>query len=392
MDPRLQAGVVRAIYDGQPQPTFTCSTSNCTWDPVATLGVCNECADVTNRVIVNCSPSGPRVPGDDCVYEFPFGSSASQSLMAGFYFVVDGFTKPTRWNASSYVPIRTDVATNAMSAILSRTAALQLPPKLGNQTSKARAYDCDFRLCVKTYQNFTVINGVAQVGVVTEDTLLQGGSYFDNKLGLSLQKLVQNSNRNGRSGANAATYLITTSDLASIQHYLNELLSSGWYEDGPATQLNPQVNGSASNSPDIGREMSNAADIPNAFHNIAEAMTEVMRTSRNSTQQPGHAFVQKTIISIQWAWLAYPIALMLMSMALHLIVVLESRRRGLPAWRNSRLALLFMRVEDLTSPEERAAAARDAWHKPQNLTKLARGVRVRISRGKRGERVFLKEE
>ena len=126
-------------------------------------------------------------------------------------------------------------------------------------------------------------------------------------------------------------------------------------------------------TPNIGLALSQTDDISSLMQSIADSMTEVFRTSANSTAYAGIGLNTVTFISITWAWLTLPIALVLMTFAMLIIVIARNHGRRIPAWKSSSLALLFhdlkgwekseLELLDVRAPRalERKAAAITAY-------------------------------
>ena len=60
MDPVLKANVYNALFNSDPThswaiPQYTCPTGNCTWDPVATLGIRTVCSNISSQLKTTCS-------------------------------------------------------------------------------------------------------------------------------------------------------------------------------------------------------------------------------------------------------------------------------------------------------------------------------------------------
>ena len=83
-------------------------------------------------------------------------------------------------------------------------------------------------------------------------------------------------------------------------------------------------------APTFGLAMYNADNLTTMVGNIADSMTNSMRTAQNNiTTVNGTALVIETYIHIEWKWLSLPIIISVLSLVLLIVVMTHSHIRGM---------------------------------------------------------------
>ena len=122
-------------------------------------------------------------------------------------------------------------------------------------------------------------------------------------------------------------------------------------------------------APTVGLAMYNSNNLTMTIENIADSMTNAMRTTQsNLTSADGTALVIQTYIHIEWRWLALPILIALLSLILLIVVVIRTHNSGvegqatyhslakyiltmmLTVWKSSSLPLLLHDVQGWNDP------------------------------------------
>ena len=124
------------------------------------------------------------------------------------------------------------------------------------------------------------------------------------------------------------------------------------------------------------------------FSNISDSMTAYIRQSHTTSMgstvlnddqaapAPGHVFQTETCIEVRWGYLAFPIALVLLTMIFLVAVIMEtSRHHEADAWKSSALALLFHGLDPRTRDLHGAG-----MESLEEMEKAAKGMRVRLRR------------
>ncbi|SLM34292.1 hypothetical protein LPUS_03036 [Lasallia pustulata] len=127
------------------------------------------------------------------------------------------------------------------------------------------------------------------------------------------------------------------------------------------------------------------------FSNISDSMTAYIRQSNSSdghtlfnddqaAPAPGHVWQTETCIEVRWGYLAFPIALVLLTMIFLVAVIMEtSHHQEADAWKSSALALLFHGLDPRTRDLQGAG-----MESMKEMETAAKGMRVRLRRGERG--------
>ncbi|GME48527.1 uncharacterized protein LTHEOB_5448 [Neofusicoccum parvum] len=119
-----------------------------------------------------------------------------------------------------------------------------------------------------------------------------------------------------------------------------------------------------------------------AWASLADSMTANMRRNgdaSNSAPAAGVALRTETCISVRWAWLAFPAALLLLTVVFLVVTIVESAGRA-PGrmWKGSPLALLFHGLDGEVG-ERYGAVGR-----VEDMEAVAKRVRVRMGDEGRG--------
>lgn len=65
----------------------------------------------------------------------------------------------------------------------------------------------------------------------------------------------------------------------------------------------------------------------------------------------GDAFAEEFFVHVRWQWIVLPASLEIASLVLLILVIIHSRREGIPLWKSSILALIYHGVEELRGQE-----------------------------------------
>ena len=116
--------------------------------------------------------------------------------------------------------------------------------------------------------------------------------------------------------------------------------------------------------------LSESPDIPMTMDNVASAMTNYFRNSSNATVV-GQAGQSEVYICVTWPWIALPALLVSAGTVFLILVMLETKRRGVCVWKTSELAVLFHGLGGL---EQEFAAI----NSESEIEHVAGGIRVRM--------------
>ncbi|KAI0852740.1 hypothetical protein F5Y00DRAFT_272400 [Daldinia vernicosa] len=381
---QMQAAIIKAVSEQPQPPAAICSTGNCTWPPITTLGVCADCTNVTRQVNITCP--GPTVANHgqyQCDYGMPSGRNIS-----GFMFRAgaSGDVFPTRWNSSA-LSLGDNPGDAGSDALLAYIEAVQLKAAFDYGTDdmssvlrQPTAWTCSFALCAKTYDSLSMTNGEMSTSTPTEDIMVLTGNTTNQTTpvggGLSGLSFYQGLKVNSSSSSEDA-YRINQADYANLANYLTELFSTGWGERGFGASNRVQQ----STAPNLGWGLSEAEDLAQTVRSIAEGMTEIMRNSRNSTPIAGEALRTRVYIEVQWGWMALPLTLIVLSLFLLVVMVVRTHRSDLPVWKSSSIALLSHEVIGW-------APGDGVLRETSTLQKEAKDISVTLPNGSQDMRFF----
>lgn len=123
-----------------------------------------------------------------------------------------------------------------------------------------------------------------------------------------------------------STVLMLDYEVMGLSHFLADILSHG-------------INTSTTQS-FLSVAVLPGNNVSAVMANVATSLTNAMRMGLNSTVVRGVVWQQQTVIRIQYAWLALPMALLLLSAAL-LAASMLGYRSGAPVWKSSAYALWY---------------------------------------------------
>jgi hypothetical protein len=90
----------------------------------------------------------------------------------------------------------------------------------------------------------------------------------------------------------------------------------------------------------------NLASVQSTFDKIAQSMTVHIRNEGNASYSApalGHVINQETCVQVRWAWLAYPVAVVLLLVIFFAAMIWETGRdvHRVHGWKSSPLALMY---------------------------------------------------
>ena len=323
-----------------------CLGSECNWNSTSTLAICSSCEDVTEVVERDCTFWENDI-GGFCDWTFPNGVVLGSSNASEYW---------TKWNSSAndmyhrYINYPTLGGVDSPAkAVLTIFGAVTLK----GPGDPGRALMCGFNMCAKTYDNISSSNGSPRKRVVDE-VALKTSAYqqfcrdaFDGATHRNISDCGEGATTNQKllvSGENHppmnTSYEINMSDFANIGDYLQELFSVSITSDMLYKRGGFNENQTAF-TPNVGAFLADSLDVNKTIQNVAESMTESMRTCPNSTAHTGVALVNKTFIQVQWEWLALPMTLLVMTTVLLITVIIQTHRQKAVVWKSSSLAMLF---------------------------------------------------
>ncbi|KAK8063725.1 hypothetical protein PG996_008377 [Apiospora saccharicola] len=371
---QLQSAVISAAFGVNPNFELTCPTSNCTFPPVSTLGICSTCEDVVDRTNTVCAQnkgSGATVCNTTVPRQLLPPSNFTWSVAsdaAGQYANV--------WNSSSaaVTPEMVTVLTGyGQPAVLAAFTALKLDRSLfrssDRPTKPSQVNQCMLAYCLKTYNNITVHNSKTNIGPIDEQIMhISSHEFFRDPPQTGNYLFTMQAYADGKtSGPN---YTMNWFDHLNLGRYMYDVfnstvgLSVGTYGPGDGGKM----------APSFGLAMYNADNLTTMVGQIADSMTNSMRNNQNNvTSAEGITFANETFIHIEWKWLALPVSVSVLSFVLLIAVMINSKRHGVQVWKSSSLPLLFYGLEGWDKEHTRG------FESPHDLHKRSKAMKGQVN-------------
>lgn len=298
-----------AVYDGvfaignhaDRNIQYNCPTGNCTWPVFSTLAVCSRCEDITSLVEKTCNntgcymlslPNGPTLTG--------FGGQINASV--------------------------TNISANLYDIQASVIKFTSLISKRIEDPNHALAVECAMWYCVQTYSASVENSVISQKALASwrndSATLAQSSDLFYNVSTFNLT-------------TDTDTAMFRVSYLAAKA--LNTFMAKTFTGNGGMN-----TTGSAFSS-DIMQALYDTNNLTARIGNLAISMTNNIRQQNDTVARPSHgtAWKSETYVHVRWAWLSFPIALIVLALAFLVGSIIETAHRDILVWKSSNLALLF---------------------------------------------------
>ena len=298
-----------AIYDGvfaigdnaDRNIQYTCPTGNCTWPEFSSLAVCSRCENITLLVEKSCNDTG--------CYMLSLPNGPTLSGLGG------------QINAS---------VTNISSSLSAIQASVfkfsSLISKRVKDPDAAFAIECAMWYCVQTYTASVDDSVISQKALASwrndSATLTQSSDLLYNISAFNISTATD-------------TTIFRVSHLAA--EALNSFMSRTFTGSGGINNT-----GSAFSS-DTMQALYNTNDYNARIDNLAISMSNNIRQQNDSVASPSHgtAWKGETYVHVRWAWLSFPIVVVILALLFLVGTIYETSRRDILVWKSSNLALLF---------------------------------------------------
>jgi hypothetical protein len=349
-------------------PKYFCSTGNCTWDPFATFAICAQCADISPRILFNCSDSSTE-PSQWCDAALP-GNTVKLSHKPG---------TDSRFYGVSWVTQEQALVFGNTSATTYQALRLLPPyptPDTGNDpvtVENFTATECSLNPCVRSllpvvYRgNYSEEILATWIAPANGPCLHPAAPPWGPELGVAPGQTFGCTDR-------------VTTDWAESNFPGNQLTGrvvsteghTGVNFEGAGTLFgflySAKFSAAACNSP-------NADVFACAMAAVAAGMTRSMRNAPfvaaglgpelrdglgiSDDLVDGRTITPATFVRVTWVWIVVPAAVWALGAATWVAVALQTRRRGLPAWRDNPLPLAFAYRDDAGRQHEPEALLAD---------------------------------
>lgn len=354
----LKANVYNAILNPESsqfwaQPQYVCNTGNCTWKPVASIGICPFCSDISTDLSMSCKSTA--LPGTDESYR-----NCTVSLTNGFatWFVDDGLNGYPMIIGNSHENDNVSplVYKNHTFPLIQSIKALyndtnqNLGIELTNETHFI-ATECSLAPCVRSVQ-VSVIRSIYNESTPIYWLELENSTADSN----SRMPVTMNPPWDSDLGVQEGqSFGIDFYALDALNLHITTLFSGKVHVGSDALFLDASM-------ADILQAIfyGDFADCDNpsdkvgcAVNNVAKAMSKSFWDTpymnygiQGAHMAIGETFVSLTFVRIQWGWLAFPVAIWVLSVITLLGTVWKTRRAQVQTWRNSLLPLVLLHFDE----------------------------------------------
>ncbi|KAL1594585.1 hypothetical protein SLS60_010346 [Paraconiothyrium brasiliense] len=400
----------------QAEIPVTCSTGNCAWPVYRTLGVCSACQDVSSLLSYACvsskmewvhnisrdftESSYPR--GNMCGY-FINATGASPVMMTGYATglnntytgqalvargipLIDSINKTTLFGGSVHFGHIRNPIEDFIVAGLQDTKAVY-----ANQTPFAQ--ECVLYWCVKAINSTyflgaykeevveTFINSTAGpqpwktalVGDLDEDPV------YDYIYAENVSIRVPTDPEQINYGMTNETMLLTASAFDDVLPFFSTMVNSS---NTPSIRLRYYKSGNIEMVPEINPWVP-TSNITRHVEQLANAVTNLIRSSSRTESVSGDAFAKEVHVNVQWAWLTFPLLLLVVSLLFLVSTIVRVCRADGDAdiWKNSAMPILVYSLPKDAQQALVSSGALDSGSKSK-----AKNTRIRLAK-KSGWRV-----
>lgn len=351
-----------------------CSTGNCSWPIVPTLGVCGACKDMKDEFLQSKSCNSTT-----CEYRVPGGTKFWTAINASAYdeygfpvFRVGRgrgavFQDPDLVKGGPVPPgiqfVNFDFVGQPAASYYE---GLDHMPSVNDailvKDREMIAMECGLWVCVQALST-NVSSGILQQSVSEHWHEAHGDSTAGNAGNIyNISNIPSSFNCEpdtvygvGITGCGASPESCgSIGNLTAIT--LETLLMNDIWSDGGTRNSGDSYVASIDALPDLGLVSStvwNAADNMDAWiSTLALSLSNAMRQTgelldaESESRYDGTAMLAQVYIKVRWVWLTFPVALVLLSMLFLMFTIIESSVMHKMLWKNSALATLYTRLDD----------------------------------------------
>lgn len=362
-----------------------CPSSNCTWPPFSSLGLCSKCFNVTDYARKNWNCQTLNKTNRACTYKLPSSGfsytyfAIASNTSAGLDIEGSGELRQRIWASRLNQSTSKQNAFQRVSRIVMEDGNGSIIPGSARE-QVLQATECELSMCV-TQHGLSVQQGkalqrlvgdpeqpfVAEFGPVT---LITGMPTFN----------VSSATIRGREysidGSDTLDALATAIEGTLVGNVTTETLNI------TSAQGVKSLDGGLMWTSDVNRFLYAELDFTTAMNNVATSVSRYMRSLSNDSVI-GQSLSQETYIRVKWAWITFPAVLVFGGVFLLLLVIVETRKKGVEVWKYSCLPLLFHSVDD-----ESARRVEDMGKRQmatvEEMEDEAKRIRVRLGKEEDG--------
>jgi hypothetical protein len=371
-----------------PKLNVTCSTSNCTWEPFDTLGICSKCVDISHELKFDCLTSVaewlPSVALTDATY--PNVTACGYYLIPdtpdSFPLLMNGYVVDEKGNPGEALSMRIfpfldvysrqayfggslhfkDFQTPISDFLI---AATEGGPKGVYANETATAHECILFWCTKTIQSAYYWGQQQETtsNILPMETQDQSPWQFIQGAKGILTRYNSNFTRTlpSRNQPDLRNNTFSISNVTALQAVLLTDDIAPSYVVAANASDSPQIkwlNGPEYDDPllvpypDSSNFWSPPNDVAARFNFLADVLTGLIRNSAGEGNDQAHvqgiAWDQRTGVQVRWAWFSLPVVLLVFSVVFLFVTVYKSSKdeEFVGIWKTSSIAVLFNGLGD----------------------------------------------
>jgi hypothetical protein len=374
----LANGTMPVVFGNgnRPEIPLSCPTNNCTWPPYDTLGLCGKCVETPQLLKHACLPTRvdwtstlnatvSSYPNTTVCGYFLNATTADPTLMSGYIMGPDGapegetlvmrtlplISNPLRiplWGGSiNFKQVRNPIFDVLISSIVDKAQVhAHVAPAL---------HECMLEWCVKTIESFywegsyhekvskTYKNGTAR------GPLWSVRPYNDDFLEMEYFENVTISTVPEGSIVSEPAWGVSNDTMFNTVIIFDRLFPA--FATVANDSVDPLLRWRLGHKTQVRTKALKAVpwltsdDIAKHMERLAVALTNAVRSGSASTELvPGKAFLAETYVAVHWAWLAFPIAMLSLSIIFLSATIVKTNggeEEAIGMWKTSAMPTLI---------------------------------------------------
>ncbi|GIK02028.1 hypothetical protein Aspvir_006071 [Aspergillus viridinutans] len=360
VDPVLKANVYNSLLNNDQSrpwsiPQYACSSSNCTWDPIAALEARAVCSSVTGYLAMSCDSKVPEnltyAGQPNCTIMLPSNTTA--------WFIPYQYEYASI-SIAAVLPDQALVYKNATLPPIQMIAPYDFDPSVESPgEGKWQAMECSIESIVRSFQA-TVRDNVYReetLGVWTEGffpweknwTNVPTGLYLEPPWGSDFGISPRSRFTLGSSAIMGITDFFNSRFFG--QFFLQTLNSVVFKTREPAIYAPSDFIQAMSLGNITGCDVRSVEKLECAMKNVAQAMSKTFRDSAyvgansdlsRANMTVGRAMTSVSYVQVRWAWIVLPALVWVLGAGTLAGTIWKTRRAQVPKWKNDPIPLLFL--------------------------------------------------
>lgn len=373
INPAMRSNIYDSIFKNDASrswaiPQYLCSSGNCTWDPVATLGARSLCSDVSSHLSLTCHNESILLSDDpvtNCTVVLPGNNLTASFIPQTFIGTPLVLSNLEMLGSLTHhgTPLVYKNATIPPIQFIAPDSMMDQPWTLENGW---KAVECSLELVVRSLHT-EVVNGVFHektLATWTNASLMVGDNpdwYFCPTWGPGLG--IQPNQTFKVAGGSQLTIQGILTDFFHGRVSVNVSAGLPYASDKSYASVQFQADSENAASSDLMEAFMNGS-IPHCtarnadmlrcvMDNVAGAFTKSFRDSDYITRGSdpdkarmavGEAKTSFTYIAVHWQWVTLPVVVWMLGVATLVGTMWKTRLVDVPRWKNDPIPLLFLRA------------------------------------------------